>query len=150
MANLTIDLSLNEEVFKSGVTFSDISIPFAIDTVNREYKMNVDFIAVGGDPSTKTGGIQNIFQWLPGQRILLPEFGNLIYKFVSDQINNTTSKNIAEAVRQMFQWDSRVQLNKVEVTPYPDDNEYQVYIEYYIPMLTKLETTTITVTKIGE
>ena len=91
MANVVIDYSLKENVFKqNNFVFSDLKMPMQIDYKNRQYKINTNFEAV-------KNAINNIFTWLPGQRILYPTFGNLIYNYLTELINDVTSKNIKSA-----------------------------------------------------
>ena len=144
MANIIIDYSLKENVFKDNdFVFSDLKMPMTIDYKNREYKINTDFEAV-------RGGINNIFYWLPGQRILYPTFGNLIYNYLTELINDVTSKNIKGAIITMFEWDRRVTLKDILIEPDPDNNQYNVSISYYIPSLNKTIETKFTVITISQ
>jgi phage baseplate assembly protein W len=99
-----------------------------ISTTNKDFNVNTDYSAI-------YNAIQNIFNWLPGERILNPSFGNTIYKFVSELINDVNSKNIVVAIQTMFQWDPRVQVTTIDVVPKPDQKEYDVSITYSIPIL---------------
>ena len=128
MANKNFDFSLVEPVFEKGYTFSDIVIPLAIDIDNREFEILTDY-------ATVDNAIHNIFKWLPGQRILFPEFGNLLYKYLHEPVSEITSKNLAAAVIKMLEWEPRITVNEVTVTPVESENEYHMEISYFIPAL---------------
>jgi phage baseplate assembly protein W len=154
MSNVIVDYSLKEPVFKQNITFSDLAMPLKIDKLQRQYMMNLGIAPVTPQDDWVIQAIKeainNIFTWLPGQRILSPTFGNLLYKFLSEQISDVTSKNIQGAISKMFEWEPRTQLKSVNVTPYPDDNEYRVVVSYYIPLLDKAIETEFTLTRIME
>jgi phage baseplate assembly protein W len=140
---VVIDYSKDKLPSQRDNTFVDVSWPLEINDDNRQFKTNVDFIAVDI-------AIHNVFDWNPGERILLPEYGNLLRKFVSDKIDDVTNRNIVAAIKTMFEWDPRVQLRDVEVIPVPDENEYKIKISYYIPTLDKTIETLINVTPIKD
>ena len=128
--NIIIDYSRDKLASQKYHIFSDIAWPFEKDILNRQYKENYDFKAVDV-------ALHNIFIWNPGERILVPEFGNLLHKFITEHINDITSKNIIAGVRKMFEWEPRVKLLNVEVIPVPDENQYNLKIAYAIPVLDK-------------
>jgi len=140
--NIVIDYSLKTPAFRSGVVFTDLAMPLRINQAKTQYVVNLNFGAVDK-------ALHNIFEWLPGQRILDPEFGNKIYRFVSEIISDVTSKNIAGGIRQMFNSEPRVQLKKVEVTPDPAQNQYSVNIEYYIPLLNQTDSTEFVIKRLA-
>jgi len=149
MSNVILDLSLNEPVFQKGFTFSDIGSgisegpnrPISFNKNKRGLNTNTDILAIDR-------AIHNVFEWLPGDRILLPEFGNLIYKYLSELISDVTSKNIASSIAKMFEWDPRVKLLKINVDPRPDENEYRLQIIYEIPALSKQVETKFTINRV--
>jgi phage baseplate assembly protein W len=153
MSNVIIDYSLKEPVFKQNITFSDLAMPMKIDVLERQFVVNLGIPATTGLDAVMLAVIKakdNIFEWLPGQRILSPTFGNLLYKFLSEQISDVTSKNIQGAISKMFEWEPRIQLKRVNVTPQPDQNQYTVDVSYYIPLLDQLIETEFVLTRILE
>jgi phage baseplate assembly protein W len=153
MSNVIIDYSLKEPVFKQNITFSDLAMPLKIDVLERQYVVNLGIPATTTSQAVMEAVIKakdNIFQWLPGQRILSPTFGNLLYKFLSEQISDVTSKNIQGAISKMFEWEPRVQLKLVNVTPQPDQNQYIVDVSYYVPLLDQVIETEFVLTRILE
>jgi phage baseplate assembly protein W len=81
-------------------------------------------------------GISNIFSYNQGERILLPDFGNSLYKYLYEPINNYTTESIGDEVVSMItKWEPRVKLHKVNVDSDPDNNEYRITIFYSVPTL---------------
>lgn len=81
-------------------------------------------------------GIANIFSYHQGERILLPDFGNSLYKYLYEPINTYTTEAIGEDVVSMInKWEPRVKLHKVNVDSDPDNNEYRITIFYSVPTL---------------
>jgi len=129
MANLIFDYSLQPEVFKKGYTFSDLAMPITADRSTGKINMITDF-------TTVDNAIRNIFNWMPGQRILLPEFGNLLYKYLYEPVNSVTSQNLANAIRDMLgRWEPRITITDIIVVPTADKNQYDVTVRYTIPAI---------------
>ena len=83
--------------------------------------------------------IRNIFTWLPGERIINPEFGSNIRKMLYNGITPQTSEAIvAEIKHSISQWEPRVKVQKVvnvsDVTD-TENNTIHIRIIYTIPAL---------------
>lgn len=74
----------------------------------------------------------NILLTRPGERLLRPGFGAGLLDFVHQPNNETTRRLIAGVVRKsLAQWETRVELDQVEVLPDPDDlAEVHIRIRY--------------------
>lgn len=52
--------------------------------------------------------IHNIFTWIPGERILLPEFGSRLYLMLYEGITPLTEERIIAEIRScMTEWEPR-------------------------------------------
>lgn len=76
--------------------------------------------------------IRNILLTRPGERLMRKQFGAGLLDFIHQQNNQTTRNVMAEIVRKAInQWETRVQVEDVEVSP---DNEnlslVQIIIRY--------------------
>lgn len=76
--------------------------------------------------------ISNILLTRPGERLMRQQFGAGLLDFIHQQNNQTTRNVMAEIVRKAInQWETRVQVEGVEVSP---DNEnlslVQIIIRY--------------------
>lgn len=129
MANVVFDFSLQEPYIDRTWTYKDIFIPFQTLSGDTSIKTNTDYDAV-------KGGIRNIFNFLPGQRILYPDFGNTLYKYLYEPINSVTSKNLESELRSMLlKWEPRIEIKQLLVKADEDNNEYQVSLTYRIKIL---------------
>lgn len=83
--------------------------------------------------------IHNIFTWQPGERILLPEFGNTLHKLLYNGITQYNEDQIiAEIRRCISEYEPRVSLEQVKNVSTIDDTEnntIRIEIVYTIPSL---------------
>jgi len=129
MGSMIFDLTTGSPSVSKTWTYSDLNTTMAINASNRDVITNLDINAV-------QDGITNMFLFAPGERILYPTFGNSLYKYLYQPINDLTAKQLGRAVVAMFeQWEPRVTIQTVTVTPNPDANYYKVAVTYSIPTL---------------
>lgn len=83
--------------------------------------------------------LHNIFTWIPGERILNPEFGSNLYRYLYAGITDFNAEQImAEIRRCISELEPRVQLEQVKNISTIDDTENNtVHLEiiYSIPSL---------------
>ena len=83
--------------------------------------------------------LRNIFSWIPGQRILNPEFGSNLKKLLYEGITENNKERIMAEIRKCITiWEPRVQLEKVvDKTTVNDaeENTVKIDIVYTIPSL---------------
>lgn len=83
--------------------------------------------------------LRNIFTWIPGERVLNPEFGSKLHLYLYEGITPDNKEQIAAEVRGVcLKWEPRV--NIVSITPVKDvnldeDNTVQLDIVFTIPSL---------------
>ena len=129
MGSMIFDLTTGSPSISRTWTYSDMNTTMSVDPANRDVLTNLDINAV-------QDGITNMFLFAPGERILYPTFGNSLYKYLYQPVNDLTAKQLGRAVVAMFeQWEPRVTITTVTVTPYPDQNVYDVAVTFSIPTL---------------
>ena len=83
--------------------------------------------------------MKNIFTWIPGERILNPEFGSRLKQYLYQGIIPETSEQIVAEIRHCIsEWEPRVNLvDVVDVSTTDDheDNTIHLEIRYTIPEL---------------
>lgn len=122
--------TVNKTVVKN-YTFKDVELDMYPTNNNRDIRTSLDFSAI-------QNGIENMFLFLPGERVLQPLFGNNLYKYVYEPINPDTAGRLKAEIYKMFRdWEPRVNIVDIAVTPYEDQNTYQVAIQYTVPSLGK-------------
>ena len=129
MSSLNIDLSLSTADTLKTYIYRDISPEFDISTSTKDILTNDDYTAV-------EGGIYNLFLFKQGERIINPEFGNSLYRYLYEPINDLTAKKIGNEIYSMFdKWEPRVKINDIKIEPNIDDNTYYITILYSVPSL---------------
>lgn len=124
MANIIIDLNpKNDEIIEQKWTYRDFDMPF-----DRQYSDNRDVSAV-------RGSLANIFGWRTGQRILDPNFGNVIYSFLYENMTDLTKQNIKKGVATMIGYEPRVGIVALDVGFNSERNEVRISLQYNIPSL---------------
>ena len=130
MAAVVFDLSLGEKTIHKEWIFKDIKTSdFTSDKKNRNIKVAVDYEAI-------QNSINNMFLFAKGERIIQPEFGNSLYEYLYEPVNELTAKKLGKAVVKMIEdWEPRVNILNVDVQAYPDDNLFYISVTYTIPAL---------------
>lgn len=131
MASINISLDSTTENRNRGYIYRDIDFSFILGDNGYDFKTFDNINSV-------RNGLKNIFTWKRGERIILPEFGNLLYLYLYEPMNEQTLKAIQVDIRQMItRWEPRVSINNINLTPFPDQNEIMIQITYSIPTLSK-------------
>lgn len=116
-----LHLDLIQEVVPSDLSMGNI--------IGKDIELDYDLAAI-------KNSLINLFNTLPGQRVLIPEYGlNLLqYVFlpISKEYGEVIGKEIVSAVQK---WETRVQIERVSINARPDDNEYDITIALYLPAL---------------
>jgi phage baseplate assembly protein W len=129
MANINLNLDITAEQEDRGHTFRDIDFKFILQEGRRDFKTFTDIEAV-------RNGLRNIFSWRQGERIINPEFGNVLFRYIYEPMTETVLANIQVDVTNMItRWEPRVIINEIFLLPIPDQNELIINIQYRIPTL---------------
>jgi phage baseplate assembly protein W len=96
---------------------------------NKDIKISFDLNAI-------RNSIINIFNTVPGERFLLPDFGCDLRRFIFEPISDFRGSNIARIIRRNIDaWEPRVTLVSIDVTGFPDKNEYGIDLVLQVPFL---------------
>jgi phage baseplate assembly protein W len=123
--DLTLDVSQTKIIqpgFENSVPGSDIQASF--------------------DTKAIINSLTNLFNTLPGQRFLFPEYGLDLYQFLFEPITETTAQMIGNKMHTAIKkFEPRVIVRKIIVDGKPDENAYIISIFLEIPVLrTNFET----------
>lgn len=83
--------------------------------------------------------IKNIFTWIPGERVLLPEFGSRLYTLLYEGITPLTEERIVAEIRHcVTEWEPRasiVDIRNVSAVDDTEDNVIHIEVVFTIPEL---------------
>lgn len=86
---------------------------------------------VNNDVEAIKNSLRNIFNTRKGQKILNPEFGSSLEQFLFEPINEFYAKVIGDTISDNInQFEPRVEVLKIQITPQPDQNQYYVILVY--------------------
>lgn len=129
MGNIVFDVGLTEKTVNKQWTFKDLHVDVQKQYNERDIRDSKDSLAI-------QNGITNMFMFDRGERIIQPEFGNSLYKYLYEPITETTAKKIGNEIYNMFErWEPRVEITKLSVIPFPDQNQYNIEVKYTVPSL---------------
>lgn len=80
--------------------------------------------------------LKNLFSFLPGQSILDPAFGNTLYKFLYQKIDDIVETEIIRQLKVLIsKYQPRIRLTSVNIQPNREQLSYSIILKYDIPSL---------------
>ena len=84
--------------------------------------------------------IKNIFNTSPGEKLLNPEFGLALKRYLFAPLTQDTAESIGEEIiKGIEKYEPRAQINRCDVVVNYDDNEYLIVLTLTIPPLNILQ-----------
>ena len=125
MANKVLNYSPKQNPSASTTeTYKDINMISKAD-LKRWVNVNPTY-TVGKlvDVNAVKNAIHNIFTWIPGERILDPEFGNKIRQYLYDGITDTTSEQITVEIQHAVKkYEPRAEIDDIQRIDGVQDHE---------------------------
>lgn len=91
-------------------------------------------IRVSYDISAIANSLANLFNTIPGQRFLFPEYGTDLYQYLFEPITKFNAKSIGDRIyHSIRRFEPRVNPLEVIVKSDPDNNTYHITINLEIP-----------------
>ena len=107
-------------------SFKDISATFQINPLNR------DLIALNNSYAIARS-IRNLIMTVPGDRPFNPVLGSQVTNLLFENLDKLTASSIkSEIINTLTNFEPRIRLNEVIVKAQPDNNQFDVQIQYYI------------------
>ena len=106
--------------------FSDISASFQINPLNRDLIQLKNANAIARS-------IRNLIMTVPGERPFNPVLGSQVTNLLFETLDKLTASSIkSEIENTIVNFEPRVRLNDVTVDARPDNNQFDVSIQYNI------------------
>ena len=107
-------------------SFKDISATFQINPLNRDLIQLKNANAIARS-------IRNLIMTVPGERPFNPVLGSQVTNLLFENLDKLTASTIkTEIINTIQNFEPRVKLNEVIVRANPQNNEFDVKIQYYI------------------
>ena len=107
-------------------SFKDISATFQINPLNRDLIQLKNTNAIARS-------IRNLIMTVPGERPFNPVLGSQVTSLLFENLDKLTASSIkSEIINTLTNFEPRIRLNEVIVKAQPDNNQFDVQIQYYI------------------
>ena len=107
-------------------SFKDISATFQINPLNRDLIQLKNANAIARS-------IRNLIMTVPGERPFNPVLGSQVTSLLFENLDKLTASSIkSEIINTLTNFEPRIRLNEVIVKAQPDNNQFDVQIQYYI------------------
>lgn len=112
------------------VDLNIISDPIQVKTTNNLMKSTYK-VAKSVNVNAVMNSLFNIFNWMHGERILLPEFGSKLRMMLYEGITPYNEQQIVSEIKgAVSQWDPRIKILEVkDVTSTADEEDNSVRVE---------------------
>ena len=88
------------------------------------------------DEAAIQNSISNIFNTNPGEKLLDPEFGLALKRYLFDPLSEDIAQNIGQTIMTgLARYEPRVLINSITVIPDFDQNQYIITLYISIPVL---------------
>ncbi len=130
---------IDNNSLKQGYLFKDLFLD--LDTsvfYNKQFNKSTILKDVQGlyDENAVLNSITNVFLTAPGEKILSPEFGLDLRRYLFEPISDFSSFAIKDDIQNRLPlMEPRVEIEGVSVIPDPDNNEYRINLQINIPSL---------------
>jgi phage baseplate assembly protein W len=133
LEQLSNDYTIKKYVYKDlslDIGLTKIESPgFNLPIPGADIKASFDISAIANS-------LTNLFNTLPGQRFLFPEYGLDLYQFLFEPITDFNAEILGRRILDgIKKFESRVNPLQIKVKPNPDENTYYVTAVLKIPIL---------------
>ena len=138
ISDVSVDKKDNAAL-EGGYLYKDLFLDLVPEVYyNKQLNRNVTLKDVQGsyDLQAIKNSIINIFLTSPGQKILNPEFGLDLRRYLFDPVNSSTAYKIKYDIDSNLPGqEPRIQIQKVSVDAITDAHEYYIAMQINIPSL---------------
>ena len=107
-------------------TFRDLDLNFTIHPVKKDINTHKNEFAI-------INSIKNLILTNHYERPFQPDLGSNIRRLLFEQVDSVTAAQIEREITEVIgNFEPRAQVSKVEAIPAPDENKYQIYLEFFI------------------
>jgi len=91
-------------------------------------------IKIAYDMNAIKNSLINLFNTIPGERLLLPDYGSDLRRYIFDPISDMQAVTIMrEVYSSIKRWEPRITVTNIEVNGFKDTNDYDINIYIRVP-----------------
>jgi len=145
MASINFNNLKNTNYSQKSYTYTDLFLdftqePFESVIGNRYISGSGKDMKVAYDLNAIKNSIVNLFNTLPGERILLPDYGCDLRQFIFETVTDSNARFIGRTISKSIEkWEPRVKIVNINIDGYEDRNEYEITLILEVPFLKKGE-----------
>lgn len=97
------------------------------NSAGRDLQLDYDIGAI-------MNSLVNLFNTIPGQRFLIPEYGLNLLKYIGMPVSKEYGDMIGnDIISAVTKWEPRINITKIMVNALPEQHEYDIAIAIFIP-----------------
>lgn len=140
MASINLDTFKKKQTNTKDYTYVDLYLDIMEEkkfvgqrnVVGRDMRVSYDIDAI-------KNSLANLFNTIPGERLLLPDYGCDIRRYIFEPISDINGKIIGDSIHNaIVKWESRVRVKNIYVQPLIDENQYNILLRIAVPFMSKL------------
>jgi phage baseplate assembly protein W len=119
--------------------YTDLHLDLKLKTIiNDNVLVQAGDLEVDENVNAIRNSIKNIFTTKKGQKIYDPEFGASLEQHLFERVDEFYARLIGEEIlRNIGEYEPRIEILKISVLPIPDENEYRISIYYTLLKIKK-------------
>ena len=130
MASINFNVFKKPEVTTNKYLYSDLHLDFT-NPINNDVKADYDMSAI-------KNSVVTLFNTLPGQNLLNPEYGLNLLQYLFEPASSTIARIIgAKIVKDVSLYEPRIRVQNVNVEVNPDEQMYTITLSISVPSLNK-------------
>lgn len=137
MANKVVVISGKNVDYGNKPTYIDLDMHAKTVLTNSDQKLNVSKLT---DLNAIKNSLRQIFTWIPGERVILPEFGSHLREMLYEGITDYNVEMIMSEIKMCAsKWEPRASIDKViniSTNEDTEDNVVHLEVVYSVPGLT--------------
>lgn len=139
MASITIDNLKKTYNNSTSVTYTDLHLDVIGYPVNTPRDILVD-----NDIDAIKNSISNLFNTIPGQKLLSPNYGLSLKQYLFEPVTTSTANMIGETILNgITRFEPRVVVDKIKVSGNSDDKQYTITLIIRVPLLSSRDSLTL-------
>jgi uncharacterized protein len=139
MASITIDNLKKTYNNSTSVTYTDLHLDVIGYPVNTPRDILVD-----NDIDAIKNSISNLFNTIPGQKLLSPNYGLSLMQYLFEPVTTNTANIIGETILNgITRFEPRVVVDKIKVSGNSDDKQYTITLIIRVPLLSSRDSLTL-------